>query len=91
MQGGFETHPYKIARRVNVRAGVRAATVCRGDALRRRLPASQALRLIGAGFKPALVPHARGNRIAVISRELKVDRTICGSTEHTVNAERGRV
>ena len=37
--------------------------------------------LVGAGFKPALVPHARCNRIAVISRELKVGRTISGSTD----------
>src|ERR1700694_594801 len=36
--------------------------------------------LVGAGFKPALVPHARCNRITVISRALKVGRTISGST-----------
>src|SRR5881396_2278952 len=38
--------------------------------------------LVGAGFKPALVPHARCNRIAVISRELKVGRTISDQRTH---------
>src|SRR5438105_12345071 len=47
--------------------------------------------LVGAGFKPALLPHARCNRIAVISRELKLRRTDFRINGHTVNAERGRV
>src|SRR5438270_9166078 len=63
MQGGFETRPYKVARR---------GVVCRGDALRRPVAANEGeavprphriahatLRLVGAGFKPALAQQTR--------------------------------
>src|ERR1700738_184964 len=48
-------------------------------------------KLVGAGFKPALVPQARCERIAVISCAIEVRTAKLGSTSHTVNAERGRV
>src|SRR6202023_2020520 len=47
--------------------------------------------LVGAGFKPALVPQARCERIAVISCAIEARTAKLGSTSHTVNAERGRV
>src|SRR6202035_1093304 len=47
--------------------------------------------LVGAGFKPALVPQARCEGIAVISCAIEVRTAKLGSTSHTVNAERGRV
>src|ERR1700737_5330749 len=48
-------------------------------------------KLVGAGFKPALVPQARCEGIAVISCAIEVRTAKLGSTSHTVNAERGRV
>src|SRR6202022_1249848 len=48
-------------------------------------------KLAGAGFKPALVPQARCESIAVISCAIEVRTAKLGSTSHTVNAERGRV
>src|ERR1700737_2035805 len=48
-------------------------------------------KLVGAGFKPALVPQARCERIAVINCAIEVRTVKPGSTSHTVNAERGRV
>src|SRR5437763_10645944 len=63
MQGGFETRPYKIARR---------GVVCRVDALRHAVAANEGeavprpyriahatLILVGAGFKPALAQQTR--------------------------------
>jgi hypothetical protein len=47
-------------------------------------------KLVGAGFKPALVPQARCERIAVISCAIEVRTAKLGSTSHTVNAERER-
>src|SRR6202022_126094 len=52
---------------------------------------SAVAKLVGAGFKPALVPQARCERIAVISCAIEVRTAKLGSTSHTVNAERGRV
>src|ERR1700680_4732512 len=48
-------------------------------------------KLVGAGFKPALVPQARCERIAVITCAIEVRTAKLGSTSHSVNAERGRV
>src|ERR1700730_7123079 len=48
-------------------------------------------KLVGAGFKPALVPQARCEGIAVISCAIEVRTAKLGSNSHTVNAERGRV
>src|ERR1700738_1088314 len=47
-------------------------------------------KLVGAGFKPARVPQARCERIAVISCAIEVRTAKLGSTSQ-VNAERGRV
>ena len=89
MQGGFETRPYKIARRV---------VVCRGDALRRPVAANEGeavprpyriahatLILVGAAFKPALAGQTRRRGI-VVGSLYRWDQTTC-----TVVADAGRV
>ena len=89
MQGGFETRPYKVARR---------GVGCRGDASRRRVAANEGeavprpykiahatLILVGAGFKPALAQQTRRRRI-VVGSLYRWDQTTC-----TVVADAGRV
>src|SRR5438270_2578276 len=98
MQGGFETRPYKVARR---------GVVCRGDALRRPVAANEGeavprpyriahatLILVGAGFKPALAQQTRRIGITVRSRSHVrwfVMYGVCGPTTCTVVADAGRV
>src|ERR1700738_4153572 len=48
-------------------------------------------KVVGAGFKPALVPQARCEGIAVISCAIEARTAKLGSTSHTAHAERGRV
>src|SRR5437660_627125 len=62
MQGGFETRPYKIARRVIVCRPTPCVALWQQTRARRSLAhriAHATLMIVGAGFKPARHPQSR--------------------------------
>src|SRR5437588_611837 len=97
MQGGVETRPCKITRRVVVCGPTPCVALWQHPRAGRRLAftiAHGALVLVGAGFKPALAPQSRRIGMTVRSRSHVlwfVMYGLCGPTSWTVVADAGRV